>query len=861
MPLSIGQRLGIYEVVGSLGAGGMGEVYRARDTKLGRDVAIKVLPDHLAGDHERIVRFEREAQALAALNHPNVAQIYGTESQAIVMELVPGDDLAAVIARGPMAVDDAIAIARQIASALEAAHALSIVHRDLKPANVKVSHDGAVKVLDFGLARIGAAGDAPGQTSPFNSPTMTSPATALGMILGTAAYMSPEQARGRPVDKRADIWAFGCVLYEMLSGRPAFPGDTVTDVLAAVVTKEPDWTALPDGTPRHLRRCIRRCLQKDPKQRLHDIADARLELEAADVDQDATTIAGQPAASRARVSGLVLAAIALVAAAAGVVAGSAWRASRETPPPEWTAARLGGPAIAMYPRVSPDGHLIAFLAMVDGLTQVAVMKPAASSWTVLTTDRAHGFIEGLSWSADGSAVYYDRNAGPSIYSVPALGGVERLVLEDAGDPTALSDGSLLFARLNRSRVYQLHRFWPSTGKVEALPVSSFALSGENRTATPVDASRVVVFGHPVERTSGIDSLHMLDLGSGQLRPIAQTLGNRIRGMAPDRSGETVIAVSQDGSMSRVVRIWPDDATPPETLLTVLEHPSVSVGKDGELYVSLRTRATEIVVADPRDGAVNRLITGPTLAGGGVIALADGRMLVTSDNGSQRRILVAPPGKEPYPFVQTDEDTRPPIAPFPDGRVALMIGTASPREIAIVAGDTGRIVRRVTPPSDISSLGVSPDGGTFYFSAGGGIAAMPVDGGAARDICGGDSLAVDPATGDLIVKVQENERVRLVRCPVSGGASRDIAVRGDISMVGTGLLPTAIRHGRLMTSAGSPDSWFWFPGVVDLATGGLERVPVKYLSDFHQVGWTPDGQVVGAAAGIQSVLWKFERKRQ
>jgi eukaryotic-like serine/threonine-protein kinase len=239
-----GDRIGPYEVLGKLGEGGMGEVYRARDTRLNRDVAIKVLPDLFARDPERLTRFTREAQALASLNHPNVAQIYGIVDvppeggSYLVMELVDGEDLAQRLARGAIPVDDAIPIALQVASGLEAAHERGIVHRDLKPGNIRLATDGTAKILDFGLAKA-MNDDAGAAADPLNSPTFTSPATQLGVILGTAAYMAPEQARGRPVDKRADIWAFGCVVYEMLTGKRPFGGETVTDALAAIVKEDP----------------------------------------------------------------------------------------------------------------------------------------------------------------------------------------------------------------------------------------------------------------------------------------------------------------------------------------------------------------------------------------------------------------------------------------------------------------------------------------------------------------------------------------------------------------------------------------------------------------------------------------------
>ncbi len=281
MALSIGTKLGPYEILAAIGSGGMGEVYRARDTKLGRDVALKVLPEAFARDAERMARFQREAKVLASLNQPNIASIYGLEdsgaTHALVMELVEGSTLADRIRSSPIPTDEALRIAKQITEALEYAHERGIVHRDLKPANVKVTSDDAVKVLDFGLAKA-IEGD-PSSVDISTSPTMSRMATMQGVLLGTAAYMSPEQAKAKPVDRRADIWAFGCVLYEMLTGKMAFHGETVTDTLAAVIKEEPDWSLLPVSTPARVRVLLRRCLQKDPKQRLRDIGDARIALE------------------------------------------------------------------------------------------------------------------------------------------------------------------------------------------------------------------------------------------------------------------------------------------------------------------------------------------------------------------------------------------------------------------------------------------------------------------------------------------------------------------------------------------------------------------------------------------------------
>ncbi len=282
MPLTPGTTLGPYSVTALIGQGGMGEVYRARDTKLGRDVALKVLPDVFADDPERLARFQREARVLASLNHPNIASIYGLEesgdTRALVLELVEGPTLAERIAQGAIPVDEALPIAKQIAEALEAAHEKGVIHRDLKPANIKVRDDGTVKVLDFGLAK--ALDTAPADDLD-QLPTRTSEATQTGTVLGTAAYMSPEQARGKSVDRRSDIWAFGVVLYEMLTGTRAFQGEAVADCLAKIIERNPDYDALPPDVPPSIRQLVFRCLEKDQRERLRDIGDARIEIKQA----------------------------------------------------------------------------------------------------------------------------------------------------------------------------------------------------------------------------------------------------------------------------------------------------------------------------------------------------------------------------------------------------------------------------------------------------------------------------------------------------------------------------------------------------------------------------------------------------
>ena len=301
----IGTTLSRYRITEKLGAGGMGVVYRAEDTNLNRQVAIKVLPDIFSGDPERLARFEREAKLLASLNHSNIATIHGLEQaegkRFLVMELVEGETLAQRLLKGPLPVDEALEVCRQIAEGLEAAHEKGVIHRDLKPANVKITPDGKVKILDFGLAKV--LEEQPSETNLSHPPTLTGRMTRQGVILGTAAYMSPEQAKGKAVDRRTDIWAFGCVLYELLAGRRVFAGDDVTDLIVALMTKEPDWLLLPPATPRRIVGLLKRCLKKDPRARLHDIADARLEIEDALTGELMDAGADELPAGRARMDG------------------------------------------------------------------------------------------------------------------------------------------------------------------------------------------------------------------------------------------------------------------------------------------------------------------------------------------------------------------------------------------------------------------------------------------------------------------------------------------------------------------------------------------------------------------------------
>jgi len=534
----------------------MGQVYRARDTRLDRDVAIKILPEAFAHDADRLGRFTREAKTLASLNHPNIATIYGLEDSggltALVMELVEGDDLSRRIGRGPIPIDDALPIARQIAYALEAAHEQGIVHRDIKPANIKVRSDGTVKVLDFGLAKVFDSGP---QAESAQAPTLTMPTqTRMGVVLGTAAYMSPEQARGWVVDKRADIWAFGCVLFEMLTGRCAFPADTFSDTIAAVLTREPDWNLVSPPAPPGIRRVLRKCLEKDPRQRLRDIGDARMEIEEALAAPSSAEPLGTLAVAppvRFAWLGRVSAAVLLIALGVTV---QYWRARPVAPDAVRLSLSAPGQFFTEPPsaEMSPDGRQVALVAAdssgKDMLwirtldSQAARVLPGTERadqpfWSsdsrvvgffadgqIKTVNLAGGPVQavtpalvspGATWNQDGTILFAERGG---LHKVSAAGGPVSSVLAPHGVwiawPHFLPDGRhfLYFARTQQegAGVYVGSLDTNDTKRIltsefeatYAPPGYLLFVRDESLMAQPFDAKRLEVTGEPALVAAG-----------------------------------------------------------------------------------------------------------------------------------------------------------------------------------------------------------------------------------------------------------------------------------------------------------------------------------------------------------------------
>ena len=466
----IGQKLLHYEITDQIGAGGMGEVYRARDTKLGRDVAIKILPAELSGDPERIARFEREARTLASLQHPNVATIYGFEevdgTRFLVMELVDGADLGSRLAAG-FSLDETLSIARQIATGLEAAHERGIIHRDLKPANIMLNDAGEAKILDFGLARAWYGDDEESEIE--HSPTITAAMTAAGTILGTAAYMSPEQARGRSVDRRADIWAFGVILWEMVTGKRLFEGETVSDTLAAVLRAEPTWEELPVEEAPQLCRLIERCLVRDPQQRLRDIGEARIFLQDGSGESSLLSLSSIGAAAMldeaVRPSGLrmpMVAGIALVALVIGAIAG--WQLLATTPEPQVFHTMLTEPSGTRFDMggsspgpatLSPDGTMVAFTAVGDDNVTFLYLQHLDRGAAVKlsgTDDAAYPF-----WSPDSEFIGFFTVAGDKLRKIAVKGGppVTLCNADNGKGGTWNADGVIVFAPAASTPLYRV----------------------------------------------------------------------------------------------------------------------------------------------------------------------------------------------------------------------------------------------------------------------------------------------------------------------------------------------------------------------------------------------------------------------
>jgi serine/threonine-protein kinase len=833
LALTPGSRLGPYEITTQIGAGGMGEVYQATDSHLKRSVAIKVLPASVASDADRLARFQREAEVLAALNHPNIAAIYGLEKTlditALVMELVEGEDLSAHIARGPIAIADALPIAKQVADALEAAHEQGIIHRDLKPANIKVRADGTVKVLDFGLAKaMDPAGASSGEA--MNSPTMTGRATQMGMILGTAAYMAPEQAKGKSVDKRADIWAFGVVVYEMVTGWRGYHAEDVSDTLAAVLTRDVDWTKLPATTSPRLVGLIRSCLVRDPKQRLRDIGDARLVLDR--------IIAGAPddaGAAPVAIPAIVPTwrralpwAVAAMGLGAALVSLALWAPWRSTPAPtprrllasigvdaslvtdrgagailspdgttlvfsaqqdsqarlfirkldQLQAAPLAGTEGAVYPFFSPNGQWIAFFAGTK-LKKVSVAGGAAVNLCNVESGR------GGTWTEDDTIIF-----GPSggenapLLRVPAAG----------GKPTP-------FGTLSQGAITQR---WP-----QVLPGGHAVLFTEHSGLIGFDGANIVVAPVPADASAKAGLAKVVVSSAYYGRYVPSGLASPKRG---EREGGHLLYIQQ-GTLFAVpfdpVRLETVGPAAPaiEGLMSSVSSggAQVDVSRDGTLaYVP---GATTTTVTNPidwitRDGKTSGLRAAKSEWGNPRFSPDGQKMAMDISDGKQRDVWVYDWARDALTQLTFDagNDTTPVWTP--DGKRLVFasnrVKPGGPSNLYWVNADgTGEVTRLTDSPDSQYPFSWHPSGKFLGFTAnragsGWDLLILPMEGDAAKGwTAGTPTVFLGTPANEVGPMFSPDGRFVAYFSTEAGGTSYDVYVRSFPGPGGQWRVSTAV----------------------------------------------------------------------
>jgi Tol biopolymer transport system component len=871
-----GRRIGVYHLHERIGAGGMGEVYRARDTRLGRDVAIKILPLAFMEDRDRLARFEREARVLAAFTHPNIATIHGVEDggdvRALVMELVDGETLAERTRRGPMPVAECVPLARQIVEALDAAHDKGIVHRDLKPANVKITTAGAVKVLDFGLAMAALQHGALASSAP----TVT--ATSQGTIAGTAPYMSPEQARGQPVDKRTDIWAFGCVLYELLTGRTAFARETVTDTLAAVVNGEPDWTALAESVPRPLTRLIRRCLAKDPRQRLRDIGDARFDLQEAISEPLGDHTAPAPgAAGRVRLLAVAAASLVVGAGVAGVAVwsfavGARPSGSAEAPSASVRVHRLtDARGLEEFPALSPDGRSVAFVAPAGGNLQIFVRLTAGGNALQLTRDAADHLYP--RWSPDSASILYyspalDGNSPGAIWEIPALGGPARRIASSLGGGDISRDGSrIVFPRLAGGRM-ELAVTGRDGSNARTLAPLEWGFYYLTPRWSPDD--RLIAYQRGV---SNVHEIFVVPAEGGQPRQITRH-GTIIDGLTWAATGSRIVFSSSLGATIfylPVTNLWSIDADGGGLRQltfgeTAYAYPDVNVA--GTLVAGHVRREFDIwrfpVDGSPTDNVRRgtRITSQTSRVHTPSVAPDDSEVVYVSDSGGHANLWVT--------SLKTGESRQLTFEREPERRMGLPLWSPDRRQIAYFMargssyeyflinadGSDSRLLM-----GDAGSAAWSPDAKWLYYQdypTGGFLRKIPVAGG--PPVVVRDDRAVSPAVGP------DGETLYyLIQLPVVTGGS-DVEIRVARPESAPSRLLARIPATRTAPWLAfqpviSPDGRWLVLGLLDEAVTNLWAVStssgqLRQLTDFGQrptfitrrVSWSSDGRFIFAAVG-------------
>jgi serine/threonine protein kinase/Tol biopolymer transport system component len=863
----IGRQLGAYRVDSLLGAGGMGEVYRARDTTLGRDVAIKILPRLFTADPERLARFEREARMLAALNHPHVGAIYGVEDadglRALILELVEGETLADRLQRDPVPVAEALTMSRQIADALEAAHEKGIVHRDLKPANIKVTPDGVVKVLDFGLAKA-AAGD--GSTHDLSqSPTVTVGGTREGIILGTAAYMSPEQARGHAVDKRTDIWAFGCVVYEMLTGRTAFAGETASDTIAAILEREPDWSRVPASTPAAIHRLMQRCLQKNARRRLRDIGDARMELDdALSGVAQAGPIVGEKRRRWRRILSSAAVATSLIAISVVI-----WNRTSDRQPATVVNLQRITDFVGMeeHPAAAPDGKSVAFVAQANGRRQVWVRLLAGGAPLQVTRDEADH--EHPRWAPDSSSLIYfsgaAREGDPgTLWETSAFGGTARRIASSQGEADISHDGRRIATfrtQDNRTVLAILERDGSKVERVKQLP--ALAEFGSPRWS-PDD--RWIAFVGALEIAFS-RAVFVINAADGE--PKAVVIAQSIQGLAwlPDGSG-LVYASSAGSTMTYPptfnLRTVSRDGGPEQQLtFGDVSYVQPDIVAAGRLFASRVRMQSDIwrfpVAGTPADNVKNGTrITQQTGQVQTPSASPDGNEVVyLSDSGGHGNVWAAKVDGSSTRQITFERDPAVVIGiPVwsPAGDRIVMIQSRAGKSGEWVINPDGSGLRELVPGG--AGAAWSGDGRWLYYRTSPSerepttcIEKIPIDGGSAvRVRCEAANSAVASDGSAIYYSPRVSTQGEIRKAQPENGPSQPFAY------VALSRIPF-IPQGYVL----SPDNrWLTMPlkdaGTTNIWAFPTDGGPTRQLTDFghrpiliaRQVSWSPDGKFIYAA---------------
>jgi serine/threonine protein kinase len=850
---------GRYRFVAPLGRGGMGEVWRADDLKLGRPVAVKAVRADVAESPEHLARLEREARLLAALSHPHVATLYSVEADGsarfLVMELVTGQTLAARLARGPLSAPEAIPLAGQLADAMAAAHGQGILHRDLKPANLMLTSEGRLKVLDFGLAKAAAVTDAV--------------TTGAGLVLGTPAYMSPEQAAGEPVDRRTDIWAVGCVLFEMLSGRRAFPGPSSRDVLAAVLKGEPDWSAIPAGVTPRLRVLVERCLRRDPRRRWQDAGDIRVELEDLAAESGGPSAAKLPRLSRRTALGVALSG--LGAGALGFAAGR-WRtwvdstpSAPTSSPVDWRGELVSSAVSGYHPAVSPDAQWLAYQHAFGGRVHVGVIRLGSGERRVLTDDRSPGNVRHLTWSLDSSRVYYARGGDvPRICSVSVVGGPEQLVLDKADNPQPLNDGSLLAGRLGPDdNVYRVVQFWPDSGRLATTRVPSSSLrtswGGNLPPFRAFPDGRDVVCVQWL--TGGRRELCVVNLESGEVHSLSPDSSfPRTSQFALDPFGREVYVAELQarGELTRIVAVPRGGGAARVVIDLVWPRAGFCIGPDGSVYVAEGTRGFELLRASRRGGSAERL------AGSGdlydpPLALPDGRVLFGETVAGRHRVVAVEPGRGATPVVPTAAQTWLPAARLPEGRLALFIGPAEDRrDLAVVAPD-GRVLNTwplaLTGP--VQSLTAVRDGRSLVYVLDKQVYILNTSAEEPRLLGPGDVACGSIDGQSIYVARVERERTRLERRPTDDPAKAEPIFVSGPWLLGPNQSGTAATpDGRLLVAVSTAEKPRLVPGELDPVTGEVRAIPLDYDGDVHYPTPGPGDTFFALGSPLWSVIWRY-----